>query len=666
MRQRPVSGDEFGNYLKIMQHVPNMMVLGTREFMRDQYCSKQQKVLKDTALIRRKPSETYNEDGTPIEQAAAALPPYPLAVPTAAPGNGSVACGETDLRSVARNESCVTGAARNEPELLNIRNFLDSQTDNGVGGRKRRRGASERQFSEAIRNGYPEAKLYAQLQELERKVDSISTRKRMQVEEALKHPGTCTRTLQIIMWNTHENQVWNRHEKQGAVPSASNQAQEGNSEAEKTSKSQEKDTSDSHETGTTDNIAPKPSWNLFITGRLVDANGEEVAGEGQRALGTLLERVFIELPAHQYPDEHAIEWTCWDGGRKGTSPDHHPNGALPGGGAPKAFSGVSVKREGGSECKVRVMLECTSDPKRFSLSGNPLLGELLGFESGTWSQLLVAFWAYVQDHDLHSDDDVGFGMRPFCASSSNSVSCACVRGGYAKVLHVTAPGVCHLISICKHLTSLCKHLMQTQPLHLNLDEAMSKIMGEDRLAVGRVASRLSDLATSDHPIEIIYALKLTGEPTPVVWEALVQVEDPVLQHMRDLIQVCAASPPSLFESFLLSWTRLPGCAEAGRLCAWLRELSRRYRSSEIHCKDVSGGEIFVFGAFCLFGWPFSGVGGALAKRRKPPTNRGFPKHGRINAPRRHRLPPGIPQRVFPQKNSSENCRGTENHIPGGP
>ena len=86
--------------------------------------------------------------------------------------------------------------------------------------------------------------------------------------------------------------------------------------------------------------------------------------------------------------------------------------------------------------------------------------------------------------------------------------------------------------------------MQTQPLYLNLDEAMSKIMGEDRLAVGRVASRLSDLATSDHPIEIIYALKLTGEPTPVVWEALVQVEDPVLQHMRDLVQVCVASPPS--------------------------------------------------------------------------------------------------------------------------
>ena len=191
--------------------------------------------------------------------------------------------------------------------------------------------------------------------------------------------------------------------------------------------------------------------------------------------------------------------------------------------------------------------------------------------------------------------------------------------------------------------------MQTQPLYLNLDEAMSKIMGEDRLAVGRVASRLSDLATSDHPIEIIYALKLTGEPTPVVWEALVQVEDPVLQHMRDLVQVCFASPPSLFESFLLSWTRLPGCAEAGRLCAWLRELSRRYQSSEFHCKDVSGGEKFVFGAFSLLGWPFLGVGGALAKRRKPPKNRGFLKHGRINAPRRHRLPPGIPQRLFSQK-----------------
>ena len=65
----------------------------------------------------------------------------------------------------------------------------------------------------------------------------------MQVEEALKHPATCSRTLQIFMWNTHENQP-----------------------------TREQDFSSGDGKSSSSDVA-KPTWTLYITGRVVDANG---------------------------------------------------------------------------------------------------------------------------------------------------------------------------------------------------------------------------------------------------------------------------------------------------------------------------------------------------------------------------------------------------------
>ena len=82
----------------------------------------------------------------------------------------------------------------------------------------------------------------------------------------------------------------------------------------------------------------------------------------------------------------------------------------------------------------------------------------------------------------------------------------------------------------------------TQVLHVKLDEALRQIFGEERLPLRRVSERRGEMATQEEPIEIMYALKLQGEPKPMVFEALVQVEDPVLLPMRDLVQVPAPCP----------------------------------------------------------------------------------------------------------------------------
>lgn len=80
--------------------------------------------------------------------------------------------------------------------------------------------------------------------------------------------------------------------------------------------------------------------------------------------------------------------------------------------------------------------------------------------------------------------------------------------------------------------------MWSQVLHIKLDDPLQKIFGEERLALRRVSERLSEMATEEQPIEIVYSLKLHGEAKPLVYEALVQVQDPVMTHMRELVQVC--------------------------------------------------------------------------------------------------------------------------------
>ena len=83
-----------------------------------------------------------------------------------------------------------------------------------------------------------------------------------------------------------------------------------------------------------------------------------------------------------------------------------------------------------------------------------------------------------------------------------------------------------------------------QVLHLKLDEPLRQIFGEERLALRRVSERLSEMATQEEPIEMMYSLRLQGEPTPMVFEALVQVEDPVMHHMRELVQVREDEQPA--------------------------------------------------------------------------------------------------------------------------
>ena len=397
MRQRPASGDEWNSFLQQWNLAPQG---SNREALREQFCKQVRGYQKDLGAARyRKPADAYCDDGTPRAQAESALPPYPSDAAAVA-GDGIGADADTDSK----------GADRSEPSLLNLGNFLGSDPD--AGGSSRKRARRERQFSEGIRQRFPEAKLYTQLQELERKVDSISARKRMQVEEALKHPVSCTRTLQIIMWNTHEHQAAAADRQREHSETASSAAQAPG---------------DAQVPG----AGAKPSWTLFITGRLVDSSGQEVKGQDQATLASLLERVFIQLPAHLYPDSHAIEWSCWDGGAKGKKAVHE-EGAGDG-----PTLGLRIKRQGSEECKVRVMLHCSSNPKRFSLSGNPELGELLGFESGSWSQLLLAFWTYVQQHNLHSDDDVRdpcLNACPWARARGNML--ACVRGVGGRATHV--------------------------------------------------------------------------------------------------------------------------------------------------------------------------------------------------------------------------------------
>lgn len=315
------------------------------------------------------------------------------------------------------------GAAAAEPmerwHPLSASSYIGAVEEGREGGAKRPRG--EPGLHEKLL-GMPEAKLYMQLVELESKIDAVTSRKRLEFTEELKAPRMSTRVLQVYVYNTHEHQAGG-----GA-----------------------------------------PSWTLHLAGRLLDDSGGISgggAGSKEPPFTEFFDRVFIHLPPEAYPDRHTVQWCR---GKKGQ------------GGEGDAVQSFKLRREGSSECIVRIQLQPTYTPMRYSLKGQPELAKLLKWQRGTWSSLLLAFWAYVRDEGLQDDDST---------------------------------------------------------LYVRLDDAMRAIFDdkEGRMPLTMVGERLWEFVSEVDPVQLEYTLCLSGEAKPAVFEVLVEAEDTVVGRMRDLM-----------------------------------------------------------------------------------------------------------------------------------
>ncbi|OAY29396.1 SWI/SNF complex component SNF12 homolog [Manihot esculenta] len=220
--------------------------------------------------------------------------------------------------------------------------------------RRKKQKLPEKQLQDRVAAILPESALYTQLLEFEARVDAALSRKKVDIQEALKNPPCVQKTLRIYVFNTFANQIKTIPKKPNAEP---------------------------------------PTWMLKIVGRILeDGIDPDQPGVVQKSnplypkFSYFFKRVTIMLDQRLYPDNHMIVW------------EHSRT--------PATHEGFEVKRTGDKEFTVVIRLEMNYLPEKFKLS--PALMEVLGIEVDTRPRIIAAIWHYVKARKLQNPEDPSF------------------------------------------------------------------------------------------------------------------------------------------------------------------------------------------------------------------------------------------------------------------
>lgn len=220
--------------------------------------------------------------------------------------------------------------------------------------RRKKQKLPEKQLQDKVAAILPESALYTQLLEFEARVDAALSRKKVDIQEALKNPPCVQKTLRIYVFNTFANQI-------RTIPKKPN--------------------------------AEAPTWTLKIIGRILeDGVDPDQAAVVQKSnplypkFSCFFKRVTISLDQRLYPENHII---MWENAR-----------------SPAPQEGFEVKRKGDREFTVNIRLEMNYVPEKFKLS--PALMEVLGIEVDTRPRIIAAIWHYVKARKLQNPGDPSF------------------------------------------------------------------------------------------------------------------------------------------------------------------------------------------------------------------------------------------------------------------
>ncbi|CAK9143312.1 unnamed protein product [Ilex paraguariensis] len=220
--------------------------------------------------------------------------------------------------------------------------------------RRKKQKLPEKQLNERVAAILPESALYTQLLEFESRVDAALSRKKIDIQEAIKNPPCIQKTLRIYIFNSFANQIH-------TIPKKPN--------------------------------VEAPTWTLKIIGRILEEGMDpEQAGMFQKSnsiypkFSSFFKKVTITLDQRLYPENHII---IWDSAR-----------------SPAAHEGFEVKRKGDREFTATIRLEMNYLPEKYKLSG-PLM-EVLGIEVDTRPRIIAAIWHYVKARKLQNTDDPSY------------------------------------------------------------------------------------------------------------------------------------------------------------------------------------------------------------------------------------------------------------------
>ncbi|KAJ1849032.1 SWI/SNF and RSC complex subunit Ssr3, partial [Coemansia sp. RSA 2708] len=216
----------------------------------------------------------------------------------------------------------------------------------------------EKSLPPKIESYIPESRLFAQLQALERRLDTKIVRKRLEVQEALGKPVYKKRILRIFVSNLAANQTG----AAGAVGA---------------------DDMDDGRLGAAD----APSWTLRIEGRLLDATGATPKARATpHKFSEFINSMVVEL--ERDPDLYSDNVVQW---RRAA--------------ADNDVDGFEVKRRGDEDVKVKIMLDIRTATDRFKVN-SPLLRELLDIRGPiSKAGFIMRLWQYIKFNNLQDGDD---------------------------------------------------------------------------------------------------------------------------------------------------------------------------------------------------------------------------------------------------------------------
>ncbi|CAB3402749.1 unnamed protein product [Caenorhabditis bovis] len=216
---------------------------------------------------------------------------------------------------------------------------------------KKKKRYADKLIAPKVRELVPESQAYMDLLAFEQKLDATITRKRLDIQEALKRPLKVKKRLRIYI--SHTFIPGKEPEKEG-------------------------------------DEAAVPMWELRVEGRLLDdlqpppAVGPNVRPQPKRKFSSFFKSLVIELDKDIYgPDNHLVEWH--------RTPQTNET------------DGFQVKRPGDRPVKCTILLLLDYQPMKFKI--HPRLAKVLGIAAETRPKIIEALWQYVKTHRLQDPQD---------------------------------------------------------------------------------------------------------------------------------------------------------------------------------------------------------------------------------------------------------------------
>lgn len=208
--------------------------------------------------------------------------------------------------------------------------------------------STDRNLSKSIDSVLPEAQLYRDLMEEERRIDAMINRKQLNLQDNITRALKKTETLRVFVSNSVSDQPWQNVSRM--------------------------DAENSFDFG---DMGSQGSWTLRIEGRLV--NDEPADSPTRRQFSTFFSSITVEFEGDEGVD--TAEWH-----EQATNQNQ------------TVFDVLDVRRKGDRPIKAKISMQLKEYPSQHRLS--PQLQDVLATQQETKQNVVLAIWQYIRFHKL--------------------------------------------------------------------------------------------------------------------------------------------------------------------------------------------------------------------------------------------------------------------------